>query len=198
MAYPDRVRFLYIARHGETDFNKEGRLQGHTDRPLNDTGRAQALAMAERMRPFGLARVGASTLSRAAETASICAGALGVPADYADSDFRERAYGAFEGLTRDELLARHAEEYRAWQENNRFTPPGAESYQELVDRMLRATVRAADEAQKESGNLLVVSHGGAMRALVFGATGKTLPPLANGTVFRVVFDGAQIVSFDEP
>ncbi|MFO0679170.1 MAG: histidine phosphatase family protein [Polyangiaceae bacterium] len=182
---------IFLARHGETDFNKAGRLQGRSDIPLNETGRAQASRLAERVRDLGIVRAGASSLVRARETASICAAALGVPCDYEDAELGERHYGVFEGLTRDELLAKHADAFTAWQADNRHTPEGGEAYDALAERMKRGIVRALVNLPSPDGTLLV-SHGGAMRALVFSVTGELVAPLPNAAVLRIDFDGHTI------
>ena len=98
-----KPRILYLTRHGETDWNAEGRWQGHTDVPLNSTGEAQARAMADALRGTGIGAVVSSDLRRACDTARIVAGILGVDVAYVDADLRERAFGLFEGLTRDLL-----------------------------------------------------------------------------------------------
>src|SRR5271167_1540411 len=87
---PDRVarRLIYLVRHGETDWNAAERWQGHTDIPLNATGRAQADAVAEALSGAGLAGVVASDLSRAQETANIIAARLGIGVAYVDADLR--------------------------------------------------------------------------------------------------------------
>jgi broad specificity phosphatase PhoE len=120
------ARFLYLARHGETDWNVAGRWQGHTDIPLNETGRAQARALVPVLRAVGVGAAVSSDLSRASETAGIAAAGLGVAVAYSDAGLRERSFGVFEGLTREECAARHPEAWRAWLEERR-TPSGAES-----------------------------------------------------------------------
>src|SRR5207253_901529 len=100
-------RIICLARHGETEWNRIGRWQGATDIPLSDVGRAQARLLAERLRDRRIARVHASELSRARETAEIVAAHLGVPAPTTDRRLGERGYGAFEGLTRVECEERH-------------------------------------------------------------------------------------------
>src|SRR5580698_2711061 len=100
-------RLVFLARHGETDWNVAGRWQGHTDVPLNANGRAQALSVAEALRGAGLSGVVSSDLSRARETAKIVGESLGVEVAYLDADLRERTFGVFEGLTRDECEQRH-------------------------------------------------------------------------------------------
>lgn len=159
---------LLIARHGETDWNAAGRWQGHTDVPLNATGRAQAAALAERLRSEGIAAVASSDLSRARTTAEIVAGALGLPVAFADPDLREQRYGRFEGLTPAECEVRYPEDWSRYVASPHAGPPGGESRADLVARVVRA-VQAA--ATRLSAPTLLVSHGGAIRALL-GA----LPP----------------------
>src|SRR5437868_4346988 len=92
-------RVVYLARHGETDWNRAGRWQGWTDVPLNPTGEAQALALAEKLRDRTIARIVSSHLARARRTAEIVAGALSVTDIATDADLKERGFGLFEGLT---------------------------------------------------------------------------------------------------
>ena len=196
-------RILYLARHGETDWNAEGRWQGHTDVPLNDTGRQQARALAEVLRPHRVRVAVSSDLSRARETAQIVAQALGVPLGHADPDLRERGFGVFEGLTRQECEAQHPEAWRAWTEH-RTTPGGAETQQALAARVLSAATRVAqqvasapdgaDEANEanETAAALVVTHGGALRALVEAVTGTMPPFVKNGQVWRLSFASASL------
>ena len=94
---------LLLVRHGETDWNAEGKLQGHTDRPLNDYGRRQAQALADRLAGEAIDAVYASDLSRARETAEILGARLGLPV-VVDPDLREKNWGSWEGLTSDERL----------------------------------------------------------------------------------------------
>jgi probable phosphoglycerate mutase len=106
-------RTLYLARHGETDWNLEGRWQGQTDIGLNGSGRAQAAALAERLAGHGIAHVSASDLSRARQTAEIVARRLGVATVAVDHALRERGFGVFEGLTREECAQRFPDSWRA-------------------------------------------------------------------------------------
>src|SRR3954469_18439411 len=89
---------LLLVRHGETDWNAEGKLQGHTDRPLNDYGRRQAEALAERLAEERVDAVYARDLARTRETAEIVGARLGLPV-VLDPDLRERNWGTWEGLT---------------------------------------------------------------------------------------------------
>ena len=156
---------LIFIRHGETDWNVEGRLQGQRDIPLNETGRAQArrngtaikLAMPE---AIGFDFV-ASPLSRSRETMEIARAAMGLPpAAYATDDrLRELTFGAWEGFTSEDIRLQNAELIAARDKDKwGFLPPGGESYRILSERVaewLAGIVRPT----------FVVSHGGVGRVL---------------------------------
>lgn len=177
-------RVLYVARHGETDWNVAGRWQGHTDVPLNSMGRLQAKALADRLRTLPLRAAVASDLSRAQETALIVAGALGFGVPYVDPGLRERSFGPFEGLTRAECASRYPEAWSAW-EKNRVPPGDAETLETLTSRVVTAAERAAREAATDAEGALVVTHGGALRALVAAITGEMPAFVQNGDVWRL-------------
>src|SRR5437868_2985865 len=105
MEKPRDERILFLFRHGETDWNREGRLQGHTDTLLNATGLAQAQALADSLRPHRLDAVVSSDLARAQTTAQIVAEALRVPL-FIEAGLRETDVGAAEGLLWAEAKAR--------------------------------------------------------------------------------------------
>ena len=182
-------RVLYLARHGETPWNLEGRWQGHTDVALSERGREQAAALGARLAGLGIAHVRASDLSRAHETATIVAAALGVADVIVDPDLRERAFGVFEGLTRDECATRHPEVWADYERDRRIFPPGAEAHEHVLARMNAAVRRAAGATEANGAAVLVVSHGGSIRLMLSAALGQPLPPMPNGSVYRVVLDG---------
>ena len=126
---------LTLIRHGETDWNRARLIQGSTDIPLNETGRAQARQTAERLRGAledpTAARIVSSDLSRARETAQIIADQWGSEAPLAYSALRERAYGEAEGLTVDDFAVRWGNWYTA-------EVPGAESREQLPWREVAA------------------------------------------------------------
>jgi probable phosphoglycerate mutase len=183
-------RIFYLARHGETSWNLAGRWQGQTDIGLNDRGREQAQALAERLRGHGIARVRASDLLRARQTAEIVARVLGTGSVSIDPALRERSYGVFEGLTRDECAARHPVAWASYMADRTFSPPGAERQEDLVRRMREAMRRAHDEEAGDGAAVLVVSHGGAIRALLASATGTHPPPMDNGAILRLAMTAA--------
>ncbi len=178
-------RHIFIARHGETEWNRQGRWQGHTDIALNDAGRAQARTLAVALRGHGITAVTASDLSRARETGEIVAREIGAMFNGVDADLRERRYGVFEGLTRDECAERFPDLWSAHRADPRRPPPGAEAYEDVTLRMTAALHRVAGGAGGDAGASLVVSHGGAMRVFLLAVTGTMPPPLENGAAFRL-------------
>jgi len=190
---PAAPRTIYLARHGETEWNRVGRWQGRTDIPLSDVGRAQARALADRLRGRGLAEIHASDLSRAHETAHIIATVLGITRLTSDPRLRERGFGIFEGLTREECAERHPDAWQRYLADRRSTPPDAEPQAEVVARIVGAMTAVAETAD-HTGPLLVVSHGGAIRSFVHAITGTAPPPLANAGLFRVHFEAGRFVS----
>ena len=135
-------RTVYLARHGETEWNRIGRWQGATDIPLSEVGRAQARLLADRLRDRRIARVHASQLSRALETAQIIAARLGAPAPTADPRLRDRGYGAFEGLTREECAERFPGVWEQYLADWRVVPPGAEPQADVLERITAAMTRS--------------------------------------------------------
>ncbi len=173
------MRSLLLARHGQTSWNALGKLQGHTDIALDDTGRDQSRALAASLAPAGIRTVWTSDLERARETGAIIAAALGLAAPRTDPELRERQFGVFEGLTRDECASQHPEHWAAWLAQT-SSPPGGEPRADAVIRMGRALERIA---AREEGPALVVSHGGVMRLWLMALLGTTVPLIANGATF---------------
>ena len=158
-------RLVYVARHGETDWNALGKIQGHTDIPLNETGRDQARDLARQLRGKGIAAVASSDLARAMETARIVGEALGLGLELVERELRERHLGSFEGLTRDECKARFPKEFASWRAHPLdSTPPGAEPHPAFHVRVKKAVRKAAKLVAE--GAVLVVTHGGCLKALL--------------------------------
>jgi probable phosphoglycerate mutase len=189
---------LFYIRHGETDWNVAGRLQGWHDPPLNAVGRRQAAACANILRDL-IEREGhspadygyvASPLQRARQTTEIMRAALGLaPNDYRiDSRLREIGFGEWEGLTFRDVRARAPQALAARERDKwNFMPPGGESYAQVAVRM-REWYDALD------GNTVVVAHGGTARALI-GVLGIAPPAQApsvdigQGVVYRFADGG---------
>jgi broad specificity phosphatase PhoE len=167
--YPHRILFI---RHGETDYNAEGRLQGQRDIPLNGKGREQASAVGRTLakllradidRLEKLSAFHASPLIRTRQTMELARAAMGLESTRyrLDDGLKELTFGTWEGLTWPEVETRdpvgaEARERDKW----RFVPPGGESYAELAER-LRRWLGA------QGGDLFLASHGGVARALMY-------------------------------
>jgi broad specificity phosphatase PhoE len=173
------MRRLYLARHGETEWNAIGRLQGGTDIPLNDRGREHGRALAKRLAARSIAEVITSDLSRARETGEIVARELGLPPPRIVPALRERAFGVFEGLTRDQCQHRYPEAWKRWHEQT-GVPEGAEGLAEATDRMHGVL---AELAEGDGGPAVVISHGGVMRLWLVDLHGRHVAPLANGITY---------------
>jgi 2,3-bisphosphoglycerate-dependent phosphoglycerate mutase len=164
------VTTLLLVRHGETDWNAAGRLQGHTDRPLNDYGRRQALELAQRLAGEGADAIYASDLVRAQATAEIIGLELGLPV-VLDPDLREKNWGTWEGLTGDERV--HVE----------FA---GESTEDHRDRVLRAVRRIARRHPDQ--RVVVVTHGGSLRRIQAAVNGVADPVIENCAVWTCSFE----------
>jgi probable phosphoglycerate mutase len=182
------MRQILLARHGETAWNALGKLQGHTDIPLNDTGRNQARALASGFGAAGITAVWTSDLARARETGEIVATTLGLAAPAVDPELRERRFGVFEGLTRHECESQHPEAWQAWHAQT-GTPPGGEPRAEAATRLARALGRIA---ATEGGPVLVISHGAVMRLWLMELLGSSVPLVANGTTYVIEHGGGGV------
>jgi broad specificity phosphatase PhoE len=168
------VTTIFLARHGETDWNREGRWQGWADPPLNERGRDQARELAEQLRATPFDAVYSSDLARAHETAEIVAKPHRM-AVVADPGLREIDVGSWSGLTRAEL-------------DERF-PDGDRPDGETRDQH-RVRVQAAVEriARANLGRrILIVTHGGTMRALRGQVSDGPQHPIANCGVIEFHF-----------
>lgn len=158
---------VYLARHGESDWNAANRFQGHSDRPLTALGRRQAEELAAELAATTLAAVYASSLRRALETAAVVGRRIGlapVPVD----DLREVDVGAWTGLSRSDVELRYPDAFRRWLDGGEGWE-GGETYADMSERVLRALRRLADAHPEEL--ILVVSHGGPIRAIQAAAAG---------------------------
>ena len=181
---------LYLVRHGETDWNAARKIQGRTDIPLNDTGRTQARGAGRLLARRSWDAVYASPLSRALETAEIIAAELGVDTVTAVEDLQERDYGAAEGLTFAEIEALFPGGTRATDQETR---------EQVGRRVVDALIEIARAHPGE--NVIVVSHGGAIRGVLHEVDpGTQHPSITNASVhsFRFAEGGLRLVAFDDP
>jgi probable phosphoglycerate mutase len=166
------TRFCLV-RHGETAWNAETRLQGHIDVPLNDIGRAQALAAASSLATQSFDALYSSDLSRTVETAAAAGALLRLEVRRTQS-LRERCLGGFQGLTRAEAQARYPVEYARFRARDLDHPPPDEG-ESLSAFSARVEAAFASLAEKHRGEtLLVVTHGGVLDIAHRLTTGRSL------------------------
>ena len=180
---------ILLARHGETEWNRVGRWQGHADPPLNDTGRRQAAQLAERLAGDGVAAVYSSDLVRASETARVVADRLGLDV-VEDPGLREIDVGSWSGLTRAEVEQRFPEGYARWLGGD--IGHDGETREQLTARVVDTATTIAGRHEAET--VLVVTHGGVIRALRRHAAGDPGNAVANcGTVVFELTEGVLVV-----
>jgi probable phosphoglycerate mutase len=179
------MTLISLVRHGQTDWNLAKRIQGSSDIPLNDTGRAQANATGRALAGGRYDAVYASPLGRAFDTARIIGQHLGLGEPRLLPAVAERNYGEAEGMTGTEILER-------WPED---TPvPGRETRQQVVERALPALLDLGERHPGES--IVVVSHGGVIGSLARYLTDHAVPGpgeiIPNGSVHRFRYDEGRL------
>lgn len=166
------VETLLFIRHGQTDYNKQSRLQGALPVPLNDEGLAQARSLAMVFADYGIGAIYASPMPRAMQTAQILAERLGqMPVQ--DARLGEIAFGCFEGMTMAEAAAQYPEASRRWHSGFlAYRVPGGESRLDVQRRMRAAwdDILQADAAS----TVAVIGHGSAI-AIFLGSLFAVLP-----------------------
>ncbi|MET1042951.1 MAG: histidine phosphatase family protein [Microbacteriaceae bacterium] len=164
---------IAFIRHGQTDWNATGRMQGTTDIPLNDTGREQAREAVGVLTDAEWDVIVSSPLSRARETAGIIAAGLDIELGRSYSLLVERNYGVGEGLTMEEILTQ-------WPDRQY---PGLESLESVVARGTAALQQIADEYADR--NVVIVCHGTLIRYTLAALHGEPLDRIQNGSVSTV-------------
>ena len=182
---------LILVRHGESEWNAAGRVQGQADPGLSEAGKAEARLLAPLVRALEPSVVVTSDLRRAVETGALVSGA----ATATDPRWRECAMGDWTGRSAAELYADPAGRFAAWREG-RADPPGGESWDAVCDRVAEA-VRALRAGGAERA--LVVTHGGPVRAAcaVFaGLAPDQLVPVPNASITVIeLVHGGRLASF---
>ena len=183
---------FYIFRHGETDYNKQGRWQGcGINFPLNDTGIKQAEILAERVKTLGLEVIYSSPLVRAEQTAKIVAKSLNIEVKTLP-ELTEGCLGICEGMLKDDIASRYPETWNEWYNDNidmSMRWPEGESKLEMQQRMFRGFEKLLTTPEKVIG---VASHSGSMRYffLAFGYGPHKMP---NTALYHLVWqDGKWI------
>ncbi|MBI3222070.1 MAG: histidine phosphatase family protein [Nitrosomonadales bacterium] len=163
---------ICLIRHGETDWNATRRIQGQTDIPLNETGHAQAQAMAANSAHYDFSAIYSSDLSRAFDTAQAVAARGGLEVIKL-AQLRERHFGIFQGLTADEAAQRYPEAYAHYK--GRDLNYGFETGESLLGLAQRVTEAVEWMVRQHSGQTIaVVCHAGVLDIVYRKATGRAL------------------------
>jgi len=154
---------IYLVRHGQTDWNIEKKTQGHTDIPLNDNGKQQALTLSEKLKYLKIDKIYSSDLLRSKETAQIINSSFNLEI-ILDKRLREINYGDLEGIPRTELNE------EVWEIFNK-TPEKlhAEPIIEVYNR-----IKSFFEEIENDKNILIVAHGGALRVIMYYINNKEI------------------------
>jgi 2,3-bisphosphoglycerate-dependent phosphoglycerate mutase len=193
--------FLYLIRHGESVYNAEGRLQGHSDVPLSELGRRQGQAVAECLAGRPIEALYSSPLPRAYQTAEILAARLHLPI-LTDDRLKEINVGIFQGRLRRELDQMYPAEMARWvTEDPDYVLPGGESRRQVIERG-RAAFQ--DIAQTERRCVAVVSHGRLLMLTLKSLLGlpSKEPPfsLQNGSITTLNYTASgrfELVALDQ-
>ena len=149
---------LVLWRHGQTDYNLEGRIQGRVDIPLNDIGRDQAASAAPDLVALNPAAIFSSPLERARQTAEVLASAIGLGV-HVDNRLAERSFGRWEGLSRAQIEERWPEQFDVWRSGG---DPGGVGVETRSDAALRVGTAMREIAAAAGGTAVVVAHGAAI------------------------------------
>lgn len=169
------VTKIFLVRHGETEWNLAGKMQGHLDSPLTATGQAQAQALAKRLQHYAFAAIYSSDLTRAYQTALYIAEKKSGQSVLTDSRLRERCLGIFQGVAKDELPLKFPQEFALYQTQEiDYVVPKGESVRQFRQRCLTGLTEIAQQYSEKS--ILVVAHGGVLVSLFKHTLG--LPPEA--------------------
>lgn len=185
-------RVFYIFRHGETNWNRERRCQGHTNISLNETGLKQAQLLAQKMKDFPITRIVSSDLDRARVTGEFVAKSLSIPIN-TDARLREMSYGEAEGMLYEESIAEFG--YELWQklssfkkENDHCGFPGGETRKGARDRFLALLDELVLHSSDE--HIGISTHGGALRNVLHHFLPEDMPiiPIPNCVVYLLNYD----------
>jgi broad specificity phosphatase PhoE len=155
---------FYVVRHGETEWNQKGLVQGHTDIPLTASGEQQAQERAHFLKDVSFEYVISSDLQRAKKTASILVQERALSINITPA-LREQYWGSWEGYSFDKLREMFGSSFNDYSGSNAHRVPGVETHQEIV---VRVGPFLKEIAHTNHGkNILVVTHGGVLKSLIF-------------------------------
>ena len=187
---------IFAIRHGRTEWNALGKIQGRTDIPLSDEGKESAYSLAGKMREDGFipTHFFTSPLKRAYMTAQIIADEFSLTPEIG-RDFQEMSFGLWEGLSWAQIMEKYPAEFEIWNHDRTVCIPGGESYIDLTRRVMPELRRACE---KSDGDFAVVAHGAVIMAMhvvyegiEFESIDKIMRHIQNSSV--TVFDSARML-----
>ena len=177
---------IFFARHGQTDWNVQAKVQGSTDIPLNDTGIMQARQLCDNLKKENVNpyKVYTSYQKRAVKTAEIVGEEFKVPVEVLDG-LEEMSLGLFEGHTWDEIYKLYPKELEEWNSYKRYNKsPEGESYQMVMERLFRALDKIIERGEADKADdkeVLIVTHGAVVMTLI--AMQNNIPFEQSHTIF---------------
>lgn len=169
---------ILLVRHGETEWNAERRVQGHTNSALSARGRRQAEAVAARLARTPLTAIYSSDLSRALDTAALIAAPHGLTVTPVPG-LREKSYGVWEGLTEAEIQAASPDGWRRYHVEREldYAIPGGETWEQVRTRILNVLHLILADHPQPQDTVALVGHGGSLRPLILDALQSPLKAL---------------------
>ncbi len=183
---------LFLIRHGQTDWNTKGKIQGNSDIELNDIGVKQAEELSKKLlaENYSFSKIYSSSLKRAAKTAEILSENTNI--EYITIDgIKEMNFGLWEGLSWSEVKDKYPSEYEEWFIKRRYTKtPKGESYQDMLDRVLMAIYKIINE---NSENVVIVTHSAVIMSIQCYLTNTSFDQMTkfktdNGSVIEIDSD----------
>lgn len=190
---------LFVVRHGETNWNRYGRIQGHKNPGLNAVGRAQAEELEPRIRQLAIEQILCSDLKRCKETAAILNSEVKLPMAYTKA-FRERSFGKLEGRTWADVHAEFPNLKKTWKVDSKAFPEldiedDCQAFPNRVFMGLRKTAKL----YKELNRILIVTHGGVIKVLLAEAEGAgKLFMVSNCALFRFRYQDKSLTLLHDP
>ena len=187
---------IILVRHGETEWNKQSKLQGHLNSPLTKNGELQAIETRKALSSHRIHKAYVSSLQRAQETIDILLYDREITA-IKSNNLKEIRLGPWEGKTKEETKISHPTEYNYfWNKQHKFSLPGAETYQHLQERLVSELKNIFEEERNKT--VLVVTHWIAIKVVIAYFTStplnqlSSLPNLGNGKFLILLKEGEQI------
>lgn len=181
---------IFLVRHGETDWNLKGKIQGNTDIELNKTGIKQAYELSNKMleKNYKFSKIYSSPQKRALQTAKILSENTNIECIVVDK-LKEMNLGKWEGLAWSEVRENYPLEYKEWFVKRRYTKtPNGESYEEMLERVLDSLYKIIND---NSDNIVIVTHSAVIMSLQCYITNTDFDKM---TKFRT--DNASILEID--